>query len=118
MLHRILPYPCFLMDDMHLRSTTSRRRGIPSRNALARSSRLGECLGAVKYVGKLSDFMGRRWWRAGVEEVVFRLAQDDPASLDLLHSQLLVRWHPDLFLFFPDDNAFPVMDADFKTKGW
>jgi len=64
-LHRILPFPTFLLDSTHLAVTlgidsNSIEGVIGSRGALA--ARLDQ----LRYRGPLSDFLGYRWWRAGV----------------------------------------------------
>lgn len=59
LLHRILPYPCFLMDESQV---TARLRV----DSIADSDVPAE-LAELEYRGALSTFLGRRWWRAGVE---------------------------------------------------
>jgi CheY-like chemotaxis protein len=65
MLQRILPYPCFLLDDWHLAA----RLGVSCdslQKALEKGS-LASSLARAEYGGFLCDFAGRRWWRAGIE---------------------------------------------------
>jgi len=66
MLHRILPYPCFLLDEHRLAA----RLGVTVsslREGLERSDAgLKRLLEGSEYRGILSGFLGRRWWRAGL----------------------------------------------------
>jgi hypothetical protein len=73
-LQRILPFPTFLLDRTHLAvalglSVTSVDDVISFGSPL--SARLDE----VRYRGPLSDFLGDRWWRAGVSHLVEELLE-------------------------------------------
>jgi hypothetical protein len=72
-LHRVLPYPTFLLDQrgtaLYLGLTDAALAEV-----LDSSSRLKSMLDGVAYTGNLSDFAGRRWWRAGLSFVVEQLA--------------------------------------------
>jgi hypothetical protein len=63
--HRVLPYPCFLSDDR----AVAWRFGIPVaelRTELASTSELSASLNTVSYKGALANYVGPRWWRAGI----------------------------------------------------
>lgn len=109
-LHRIWPYPTFLLDDAHV---AARLRVDPAslRKQLAANEKLRLLLEPAQYKGPLSTFLGRRWWRAGLESTIFSLASDDPASLSVLHSGLKLL-APDL-QFLKADTVFPVLDERF-----
>ncbi|GEM_PF-680691 len=67
-LHRILPFPTFLLDRTRLAvalgiSTASAEEVLASESPLA--ARLGE----LRYSGPFNDFLGDRWWRAGVSYI-------------------------------------------------
>ena len=68
LLHRILPYPTFLIDERQLRA---RLRVEALSGQGEDSSPLLEALESVRYKGALASFAGPRWWRAGVEDWVF-----------------------------------------------
>jgi len=64
----------------------------------------------------LSEFVGRRWWRAGVESLVFDLASKDPSSIGVLHEQLSAV-EPGL-QFIAGTMAYPIIDGKFATKDY
>lgn len=68
LLHRIFPYPCFLLDDLQLRARL-RVEGLSG--AHGERSDLLDALQPYEYGGTLAGFKGRRWWRAGVEDWLF-----------------------------------------------
>jgi len=83
LLHRILPYPCFLLDERYL--AVRLRVTLPSlRAALADDERLRRKLRSVGYSGILARFLGRRWWRAGVDALMWDLTDGDPFAPDAL----------------------------------
>ena len=86
MLQRILPYPTALIDVAQL---AARLRVTPRSlsRALSESKDLRELLDPVAYVGRLEDFMGPHWWRAGVNAVLFDLAE--PGDLEALQKKVL-----------------------------
>lgn len=73
LLHRILPYPCFLLDehrlaaDLHVTVESLRK-------VLSESSELTRLLEPCEYRGVLSDFLGRRWWKPAVDASVAQVA--------------------------------------------
>ena len=87
LLHRILPYPCFLLDAVHL-ATRLRVRPESLRRSLAAGSELSRALESVAYRGQCGNFHGRRWWRAGLESWVYDLAREDPSNIEFLHEKL------------------------------
>lgn len=68
LLHRIFPYPCFLLDEQQLRA---RLRVDSLTGGTVANVGLLESLDPYVYTGVLSEFAGRRWWRAGVENWLF-----------------------------------------------
>ncbi len=62
LLHRILPYPTFLIDYQYLQARL-RVDALPN-NA---DAPLWAELTRFRYTGVLSRFDGNRWWRAGIE---------------------------------------------------
>jgi hypothetical protein len=68
LLHRILPYPCFLLDDRQL---CARLRVEAIEGGESTDLPLLEALEPYRYAGTLAGFDGRRWWRAGVEDWIF-----------------------------------------------
>lgn len=81
LLHRILPYPTFLMNEQQVCA----RLRVDGLSAIGtdRSTLLDE-LQAVAYQGVLHGFAGPRWWRAGVESYLFDSTQGrsgDPSTV-------------------------------------
>lgn len=87
LLHRILPYPCFLLDEKHL---AARLRVSPEslNMALAEGGELTKYLSCAKYRGQLATFLGNHWWRAGVEAAIFHMIPSDPGNVGLLGAKL------------------------------
>lgn len=83
-LHRILPYPCFLFDTHHL---AVRLRVTHASLVAALAGGLGRWLEAAAYHGVLAGFLGPRWWRAGVEAMLWDLAGGSMAARRL-HTKL------------------------------
>jgi hypothetical protein len=111
MLHRILPYPCFLLDDAHM-AARLRVQTASLRQAL--QGPLQDVFQPALYGGQLSGFLGRRWWRSAIDAIVFDLAKDDPADLSLLHKRL--RDRAPALETFDGPQAFAVLDADYQIK--
>jgi hypothetical protein len=89
LLHRVLPYPCFLWPTAHL-SARFRIEWPVLQEALNDEAPLRSALSAVEYKGILSGFLGLRWWRTGVElwlwEHLGNRASDDEAVYDFICS--------------------------------
>ena len=71
LLHRILPYPCFLYGVERL----AVRLGVPieelRNRLLPAGSDLARFLEPVEYVGVLAEFAGPRWWGPGIEALLW-----------------------------------------------
>ena len=74
LLHRILPYPTFLLDEQRLCSRL-RIDSLGEETNVSRSLR--EVLAPYEYRGALRAFLGRRWWRVGVEHWLFEVTGGD-----------------------------------------
>lgn len=86
LLHRILPYPCFLIDIHHLAARL--RLELKSLRGAMSGGELDEWLKPARYVGHLGAFAGPRWWRSGIEALVFELTAEAPADPTLLERKL------------------------------
>jgi hypothetical protein len=111
MLHRILPYPTFLFDDVHL---AARLRVDPASlvRSLSTSPELRLAFEPARYCGSLAGIVGRRWWRSGIESLIFDFASDDPASLELLHKQLGTI--ASSLITLSSDAVFPVLGPEYS----
>jgi hypothetical protein len=70
LLTRVLYYPCFLINRFWL---AARLGATPRSVDSALSGELGELLKPASYGGMLEGFAGRRWWRSGVESILWDL---------------------------------------------
>ncbi|MDC0721659.1 hypothetical protein [Nannocystis bainbridge] len=113
MLHRILPYPCFLIDDIHLAARL--RITVESlRTELDPGGSLYDFLRTAEYQGQLKTFLGRRWWRSGIELLLFQLTKESPGDLSFLRIKLAARY-PNLV---PTEalHVYPVLDDQFRSR--
>jgi hypothetical protein len=70
LLHRILPYPCFLWDSHYLAARLRVDHGW-LRTELSRNGSLRKWLEPARYTGLLSGFLGDRWWRSCIESLLW-----------------------------------------------
>jgi len=75
LLHRILPYPCFLWDTYRL---AARLRVTHASLRSALDSNFSSLLEPCRYKGALIDFLGLRWWRCGIEAFIWELTEGEP----------------------------------------
>ena len=75
MLHRILPYPCFLSDTRHL---AARLRVTHESLLSAMTGGLETAMEPFSFKGGLAGFLGPRWWRSGVESFLWELTDGNP----------------------------------------
>jgi len=77
LLHQVLPYPSFLLEDRYLAARLCVK--VESlREALASESKARRVLTPLHYTGVLAEFLGERWWRAGVEHMLWEWTDGDP----------------------------------------
>jgi hypothetical protein len=86
-LQRILPYPCFLMDVHHL-SCRLRVTLESLENALKHNKKLQRLLESFVYKGILHDFLGKRWWRSGIESFLWELTEGNSTDAGRIHGKL------------------------------
>jgi hypothetical protein len=79
---RILPYPCFLADTLHAAARLRVTRDAFAKIA-ASDSRYGKELADVRYQGILADFLGKRWWRAGIDDCLWRWTDGTLSARDV-----------------------------------
>jgi len=87
LLHSIQPYPCFLMDArqvaIRLRITYQSFQKV-----LNEADPLVEQLKPSEYSGILSEFDGPRWWRSGIDALIWQLTEQEPFSASALSKKL------------------------------
>jgi hypothetical protein len=77
MLQRILPYPTFLLDSAQV----AIRLGIEPdsfRTGRTQNPKFAEWLASTVFCGLLHDFRETRFWRAGVDSLIWELTQQNP----------------------------------------
>ena len=90
LLHQVLPYPCFLWSEHWVAA----RLGISMHalnEVLSRDNNLSNDLKKMKYKGILSGFLGDRWWRAALEEYVWKMSGGSSANVGRLRCRLSER---------------------------
>jgi len=87
LLHQILPYPCFLWDTYYL-AARFRITHASLLRAFEEDNGLRDFLGTSEYKGLLAGFIGPRWWRSGVETLIWHITDGDPFNVDLVRSKL------------------------------
>jgi hypothetical protein len=112
LLHRILPYPSFMFEAHYL---AARLRVTPSSLlvALADDKKLKRKLKPVTYTGVLADFLGMRWWRAGIEDLLWSLTGGRPFDRSVLRSAVVNDLSSQLVPVELDD---PVVGLDTQFK--
>ncbi len=88
LLHRVLPYPGFLLDSDHL---AARLRVTPDslRACAGGKSGFSKRLETCRYTGVLSCFDGARWWGAAIDAVLWEKRSAGAPSPEDLQAQLL-----------------------------
>jgi hypothetical protein len=83
-LHRILPYPCFLLCTNYLAARLRITRPAVIELMKAPKNPFSSC----GYTGILSAFIGPRWWRSRVERVIWQGTKGDTLSADVIRGWL------------------------------
>lgn len=84
--HRVLPYPTFLLDELHL---AARLRATVASVHDSLATAKGESLfKPVQYKGVCDELVGRRWWRAGLETLFWEITDGAPFDVSSLHASL------------------------------
>jgi hypothetical protein len=120
-LQRVLPFPTFLVDDLRAASYLGLRPGALD-VITAGDSPLALALREAMYTGQLSDFSGRRWWRAGIAAVKSmaleiadgRMADDVARAVVEMHGadlEVLGLRHP----VFEIDSNYAVIDEPIEV---
>lgn len=84
LLHRVLPYPTFLINEQQLCARL--RVDALAAGGAPHPSHLETALKQVEYTGALRHFGGRRWWRAGVEDWLYRETKGNSGATDTVSS--------------------------------
>jgi hypothetical protein len=109
LLHRVLPYPCFLWGQerlaVRLRVTVAELGTI-----LAKRSRLAQALRRCRYEGILAGFVGERWWSSGVEHELWKLTSGKPRDVGelkrLTNANLVESTEPELVMCVSENHRW------------
>jgi hypothetical protein len=79
LISHVLPYPSFLLTDaqaaLRLQMTPAGFVSLSDYVDDADGNEHRARLAACRYTGPLDRFLGRRWWRAGVDDLAWRLSE-------------------------------------------
>jgi CheY-like chemotaxis protein len=112
LLHRILPYPCFLWD-MYALAARLRVSRKSLNDELGRNKSLRRLLSQFQFKGILSDFLGPRWWRSGVENFVWEITDGAPSDSESIQKYLFRRTRARLQ---PANDPHPVVCLDDRLR--
>ncbi len=113
LLHRILPYPCFLWDSYHLAA----RLRVDHRwliEALSSTTGLGGWLAEAQYDGLLRNFSGRRWWRGRVERLLWDATQQKSFDVDAVYRAVSAKHGTDAKPSSPPDHPLVCVNDNFQ----
>lgn len=84
LLHRILSYPCFLANGLNVAARFGTTEASFAK-ALTRP-RFKKALAQFEYIGTLSNFSGRRWWRPGIDWYLWKITEGQPLKKAAVHA--------------------------------
>jgi len=113
-LHRILPHTCFLLDQYAL---ASRLRVSPEslQSELKTNTSFSHLIEPYQYKGLLSDFDGPRWWRGGIEQVLWEITEGNSTNTASLRS-CLQKLFPSSLNFVDLVRPVVTLNADFQPE--
>src|ERR1041384_2622917 len=86
-LHRILPYPCFLWNTHYMAARLAvDHEGLAL--ALESNNKLEGFLKPASYQGILSSLLGPRWWRSQVENLLWELTEGQSGDPEVVRSRI------------------------------
>jgi hypothetical protein len=77
LLHQVLPYPTFLWDERYL-AARLHVTADSLRKALSAQKKTQRAFAESEYSGVLDAFLGKRWWRAGIEHLLWQWTDGNP----------------------------------------
>lgn len=113
LLHRILPYPCFLWDTYHLaaRLTLDHKAFL---RALNENAILSDLLGTCRYEGVLESFLGPKWWRSRVESLLWDITDGQSADPSVVRRQFAAKIAAEIPTSEPRVNPLVCVNTDFR----
>jgi hypothetical protein len=116
LLHRILPYPTFLLDSY---SVAARLRVSHASflACLASDSDFSRRLQAWQYRGALQDFGGPRWWRAKVDLGLWEVTDGQSSDLTAIRSALRALSAGRLTDSVPSNHPVVCINSNYEPLG-
>jgi hypothetical protein len=113
LLTRVLYYPCFLVDRYWLAARLGANPESVDSALSEKPTRLAKLFAAASYAGILENLPGRRWWRAGIESIIWDIGGGESLGTEDLQKRLREKHKIDLI---PTQNPYPVvcLDGDYK----
>jgi CheY-like chemotaxis protein len=87
LLHRILSYPCFLLDTRYL-AVRLRLDFHSFEDTILKNQKFFDLFSPYLYSGILKGFSGHRWWRSGIEDFLWNLTDGNPFNIDLMRERI------------------------------
>lgn len=86
LLQRVLPYPTFLRSSEFLAQSLRVTPASLAQALTKGSADLIDRLESIRYKGVLGEFFGHRWWKAGIEHLLWDLTDGKPFDQSLLET--------------------------------
>ena len=86
-LHRILPYPTFLVDEWKIATHLGVTQAWLVKE-LSENSKFRHQLDEFQYKGAFNKFDGRRWWRAGLSYFLNQITNGKPFDPEILQESI------------------------------
>jgi len=113
LLHRILPYPCFLWTTRQL-AARLRIDYDALRGQLNNRSPLSAKLNGCKYNGILSDFLGVRRCRKKIERLLWQITEGNSSDIDAVRDSIKKIARASLPASSPSDHPIICLGSKFK----
>jgi hypothetical protein len=113
LLHRILPYPCFLWDSHYL-AARLRVDHAWLREALVENAPLRKWLESARYKGLLSEFSGERFWRAKIELLLWEKTAQQSFDTERTWEALAKITRQDVKGSDPPDHPIVCVNSDYQ----
>jgi hypothetical protein len=113
LLHRILPYPCFLWDSYYL-AARMRVDHAWLCNALSVNGPLRDWLTPARYTGLLAGFAGERWWRGRVELLLWGETQHQSFDVKRIWETLAKLTGLEVQHSSPPDHPVVGVNSDYR----
>lgn len=113
LLHRILPYPCFLWDSFQL-AARLRFDHADLVAALTSGEPLQKAVADCEYTGILCRFAGTRWWRTRVELFLWELTEGRSGDVDIVVEAICKLAGQPIKLSQPSDHPVVCLNSNYQ----